>query len=235
MSIVLVYNAVMEHIKTQYNNFSQTYSENIDYDDPSNDYFYKEIDFNLSNKKILDIGCGNGADSVRFQEMGALTYGVDPSYEFINEAKTNNPLGIFKEGSGEQVPFEDSTFDVIVSKWAMQTSPDVKKFISEASRVLKPGGMFVYLSKHPMQQYFGKIRQYGENVDYYKQEISTLYIYEGKITLHEPTHTFNDYLNDEFFKNFELLSFIEQSDFPASERFNNGIYPTFFVVKARKK
>lgn len=236
MSSKLRYACTMKHeIKKQYNNFSNTYSDNINYDEASNSLFYDQIDFNLKDKKVLDIGCGDGSDLKKISEKGAIIYGVEPSEEFVKHAKQLNPSAIIKEGVGENIPFSDALFDVVVSKWALQTCTNLNKALDEAARVLKPDGTLVLLSKHPMQQYFGKMREYGNDTNYFEQKVSTLHIFNGKITLKEPTHTLNEYFNPGFLSKFELIDFKESFDFPASEQFHGGVYPTFFIIKARRK
>lgn len=223
------------NIQKQYDNFSDTYSTNTEYDKQSNDLFYQQFDIDLTHKKLLDIGCGDGTDLLTFANLGAVPYGLEPSSEFVKDAKMKNPHAIIKEGVAESIPFSDDMFDVVVSKWALQTCTDLEKVFSEISRVLKPGGYFIYLSKHPWMQWMEKNRDYGSNSNYYTQQIVTSYIYEGKITLKEPSHTIGEYFNKDFFKNFELINYEEGTDFPASEQINNNIYPTYFVIKARRK
>lgn len=223
------------HIKKQYNEFSNTYSNNINYDESSNNLFYNQFDFNIENKKVLDVGCGDGSDLFKISQKGAVVYGVEPSEEFVKKAKELNSSGIIKEGVAENIPYSDAMFDVVVSKWALQTCSDLGRALGEIARVLKPDGTFILLSKHPMQQYFGKMREYGGDVNYFEQKVSTLHIFNGKITLKEPTHTFNEYFNATFLSNFEIISFEEAFDFPASEQFHEGTYPTFFIIKARRK
>lgn len=223
------------NIKKQYNNFHKTYTENFHQDEASNTLFHQAIDFSLKGKKVLDVGCGDGIDLALIGVKGAKVFGVDPSREFLKKAQENNPTGIFKEGVGENIPAEDASFDVVISKWAIQTSSDVPKVLSEIARVLKKGGTTVFLSKHPWIQWLQKIRDYGHGVDYYEQKIVTSNIYSGKIVLKEPSHTIGEYLNIDFFKNFELIDYKEGTDFPASEQIKGDIYPTFFIIKARRK
>ncbi len=119
MSILLRYNRgimINKKIQNQYNDFSNVYSDNINYDEKSNELFYKTINFSLVDKKLLDVGCGDGIDLANFEKQGAIVYGVEPSQEFIDSAKKNNPTGIIKQGVAENIPFEDEMFDVIVSK-----------------------------------------------------------------------------------------------------------------------
>ncbi len=224
-----------KNIATQYNSFHALYSDNIDQDYKSNTIFYNQIDFEIENKKLLDIGCGDGADLKYFADKKAVIYGIDPSAEFIAKASTTNPAGTFVKAKGEHLPFEENMFDIVISKWALQTSPNVKQILSEAARVMKPGGMLLFLSKHPLIQQLQKMRDYGRDADYYERKIVTSNIFSGKIVLKEPSHTISDYFNREFYTNFEMLNYEEGTDFPASEQLSGGVYPTFFVVKARKK
>jgi malonyl-CoA O-methyltransferase len=224
-----------KNIATQYNNFHTVYSENIHQDEKSNACFYSQIDFEIENKKLLDVGCGDGADLVYFAKNKAIIYGLDPSAAFIAKAKKANPTGIFVEAKGESIPFEDNTFDIVISKWALQTSPNVKQIFIEVARVLKSQGILLFLSKHPWVQQIEKMRDYGTNADYYERKVVTSNIFNGKIILKEPSHTISDYFNQEFYSNFEVLDYQEGTDFPASEQIRGMVYPTFFVVKARKK
>lgn len=225
-----------DNIAVQYNNFYDLYSTQVaEQDKSSNALFFGALDFDLSNKMILDIGCGDGTVLNLFAQKGANTFGVDPSIKFLEKAKSINPKGTFMQGVGEALPFSDNQFDVIVSKWAMQTCTNVPKVLQESARVLKPGGIFVFLTKHPMQQWLEKIRDYGKGANYYTQQIVTSNIYEGTIQLQEPSHTLGEYLNKDFFRDFEVIEFIEESDFPASEQFDKNIYPSFLLIKAVKK
>ncbi|MCC7436655.1 class I SAM-dependent methyltransferase [Candidatus Nomurabacteria bacterium] len=222
-------------IRKQYNNFHDLYTENFADDEVSNSLFHKTIDFNLEKKKILDVGCGDGKDLVILSKKTKKIFGIDPSIEFLKKAQINNPSGIFKEAVGEKIPFQNESFDVVVSKWAIQTSTNVPKVLSEMARVLKKGGSLVFLTKHPILQFLQKIRDYGHGVDYYKQQITTSKIYSGTITIKEPSHTIGEYFNAEFLKNFEIIDYKEGTDFPASTQINGDTYPTFFIVKAKKK
>lgn len=223
-------------ISEQYNSIHNDYSQMLDKANKlSNGIFHKLFKDSLSGKKVLDIGCGDGSDLKTFHSKGALVYGLDPSQEFLTKAKHNNPSGVFALGVGEQIPFEDNFFDIVVSKWAIQTSPNVNKVLSEAARVLKKNGKLVILTKHPIMQWLEKVRDYGHGADYYRQMLVTSNIYSNSIKLTEPSHTLNEYLNVEFLSNFELTRFEEFTDFPASEQLNNDIYPTFFIIEANKK
>lgn len=227
-----------DDINKQYNNFSKIYSENLEIEDEvGNKAFYKFLSsIDLQNKMILDIGCGDGTDLVNFEKMGAVPTGIEPSEEFVKSAKEKSPHLNILVGKGEELPFQDIYFDIIVSKYALQTSLNVPKILEEAARVLKTGGYLIFLSKHPIRQFLEKINTYeGRDINYFEQKIVDSFIYGKKIHLREPTHTLSEYLSTDVLKKFDLLDFLEEQDFPASEQINNYVYPTFFVAKLRRR
>ncbi|NTW29988.1 MAG: class I SAM-dependent methyltransferase [Candidatus Moranbacteria bacterium] len=219
-------------INKQYNDFDDIYSSNLAVQDSAgNRFFYQTINFPLEGKTVLDVGCGDGTDCNFYQKAGAIVTGVEPSDNFVKSAKRKYPDCSFVVGVGESLPFEDGSFDVVFSKYAVQTSPEVPRVMSEIGRVLKAGGFLVMLSKHPFRQFM------EQNVDknYFKNNITTSNIYDGRIALHEPSHSFGEYFNKGFFDAFDLLDYKEWYDFPASEQMDNSIHPTFFVIKARRR
>lgn len=229
----------MNNISKQYNDFSKTYSDNLEIqDEVCNKRFYELLSsIDLKNKSILDIGCGDGTDLVNFEKMGAVPFDIDPSEEFIKSAKEKIPHLTILIGKGEELTFPDKNFDIVVSKYVLQTSSNISKILEEVARVLKTGGYFIFLSKHPIRQFLEKIKTYNESKDinYFEQKVVDSFIYEKKIHLREPSHTLSEYFSKDVLKNFDLIDFLEDYDFPASEQINNYVYPTFFLAKLRRR
>lgn len=229
----------MNNISKQYNDFSKTYSDNFEIQDEiGNKRFYELLSsIDLKNKSILDIGCGDGTDLVNFEKMGAVPFGIEPSEEFVKSAKEKIPHMTILIGKGEELCFPDKNFDIVVSKYALQTSSNIPKILEEVARVLKTDGIFIFLSKHPIRQFLEKIKTYNESKDinYFEQKVVDSFIYEKKIHLREPSHTLSEYFSANVFKNFDLIDFLEDYDFPASEQINNYVYPTFFVAKLKRR
>lgn len=99
--------------------------------------------------KTLDFGCGKG-DIVRMALKSDLdAYGVEyfgpGSGTNIREVLTERGLlgDRVHEYDGVKLPFEDDTFDTVLSNQVLEHVPDVDHALSEVSRVLKPGGTFV--------------------------------------------------------------------------------------------
>jgi demethylmenaquinone methyltransferase / 2-methoxy-6-polyprenyl-1,4-benzoquinol methylase len=92
--------------------------------------------------RVLDIGCGTGALEERLP--GCSVVGVDITREMIREAQRKGIPSVesLVLSDGEALPFGDGTFDVVTSCYVVKyTTPS--RLVSEAARVLKPGGRFV--------------------------------------------------------------------------------------------
>ena len=103
--------------------------------------------------KGLDIGCGEGYNTRKIAERGAIITGIDLSEKFINYAKKKeqeNTLNIkYLMASGLNLPFENETFNFCIATMSLMDMPEHEKAISEAYRVLKKGGFFQFSISHP--------------------------------------------------------------------------------------
>jgi SAM-dependent methyltransferase len=99
-------------------------------------------------ERVLDLGSGAGTDSLVASQMvgneGSIT-GVDMTPEMLAKARaaasTMNVANVeFVEGEVESLPFEDGTFDVVISNGVIDLVPDKDAVFSEIYRVLAPGG-----------------------------------------------------------------------------------------------
>ena len=83
-------------------------------------------------------------------EFNCTATGIDLSPEFVRTANALSKLvgledkTFFIQGSATQLPFEADSFDVVWTQHVQMNIPDKQKFYSEAHRVLKPGGHFLY-------------------------------------------------------------------------------------------
>jgi len=104
----------------------------------------------LSEKSILDVGCGNGAILSLFLKEGALPenlYGIDLLPERIQEAKRLYPDVCFTCGNAEKLLYPDKFFNIITQSTMFTSILDMnmKKGISkEMLRVLKPDGIIIW-------------------------------------------------------------------------------------------
>jgi ubiquinone/menaquinone biosynthesis C-methylase UbiE len=114
--------------------------------------FFKMLP-NIKGLKGLDIGCGEGYNTRIAAEKGAILTAIDLSETFIKLAEKiekDHPLGIkYQIASALNLPFPANHFDFIMATMSLMDVADNEKAITEAFRVLKPGGFFQFSISHP--------------------------------------------------------------------------------------
>jgi arsenite methyltransferase len=98
--------------------------------------------------RVLDLGSGSGTDvfcaALQVREHGAVV-GVDFTDEQIRKARASQERDGFAqvdfvEATIDALPFDDATFDVVISNGVINLSPVKHRVFAEAWRVLRPGG-----------------------------------------------------------------------------------------------
>jgi arsenite methyltransferase len=101
--------------------------------------------------RVLDLGSGSGMDAfvaaLHVGETGSVT-GLDMTDEQLENARRlRDEAGMenvtFEKGYIEELPFEDGTFDVVISNGVVNLSAEKDRVFEEVSRVLVPGGRLV--------------------------------------------------------------------------------------------
>jgi arsenite methyltransferase len=101
-----------------------------------------------TGERVLDLGSGSGTDvfcaAVQVGETGRVV-GVDFTDEQLAKARhladrDGFPQIEFVHASIDALPFEDRTFDVVISNGVINLSPVKHQVFAEAARVLRPGG-----------------------------------------------------------------------------------------------
>jgi SAM-dependent methyltransferase len=92
---------------------------------------------------LLDAGCGSGLFSYLAIRTGAQVIGVDAAPGLLKIARQRNPLNIFLEEDLESLPFPEHSFHVVTGFNSFQYAGTFYRALSEAERVLKPGGRLV--------------------------------------------------------------------------------------------
>ena len=99
---------------------------------------------------VLDLGSGGGLDvllSARRVGPTGKAYGLDTTDEMLalaeeNKGKSGLSNVEFLRGTIESIPLPDASVDVVISNCVINLSADKQRVLSEAFRVLKPGGRF---------------------------------------------------------------------------------------------
>lgn len=110
--------------------------------------FTEELGKNLRQATVLDVGCGGGLFAEEVARLGCQVTGIDLSPRSIEVAQQHaEQMGLsitYRAASGEQIPFEDNSFDLVYCCDVLEHVSDVNVVIAESARVLKPGGMYLY-------------------------------------------------------------------------------------------
>ena len=88
-------------------------------------------------RTVLDVGTGSGLFADEFAKSGLTVTGLDANAEMLRVAKQYVPLGTFKEGAAEQLPFPDGSFDLVFMGLLLHETDDPLAALREARRVAR--------------------------------------------------------------------------------------------------
>lgn len=94
--------------------------------------------------RVMDLGCGRGGVVELFWRDVALATGLDPDAPSLAEHRA--PGMPVVRGRGENLPFADESFDLVVCLWVLEHIPQPEMVLREVRRVLRPRGHFVFLT-----------------------------------------------------------------------------------------
>jgi ubiquinone/menaquinone biosynthesis C-methylase UbiE len=96
---------------------------------------------------LLDVGCGTGSYTAALAEHGWEVTGVDISEDMLRRARERGVTAVHADATA--LPFEDASFDAVVSVLTNTDLDDLAGVVAEIVRVLRPGAPLVFLAVHP--------------------------------------------------------------------------------------
>lgn len=205
--------------------YAEASIENLE-KDAGRKFIYEKISALPRTSRILDVGCGSGIDLSAYSKMGFTNIcGIDPSSKFIEEAKkVLEESADLKEGTFECIPYEDGSFDVVTSRFALHYSKDIEKSLKEVGRVLKSGEKFITIVSNPTAD-AKEQKDANGNI--------TITLFKGSVTITFPQHSLEEYFGEEFLNNFTLETKYEYCG-DEQDRAISGL-PNALALSATKK
>ena len=120
-----------------------------------------------TSDRTLDLCCGQGNVSEALRQRGCEVVGLDFSPAMLDQARSRVPDATFLEGDAQALPFEEDSFDIVVSNLGICHVADQPKALSEVARVLRPGGHFAMTvwcgpDKSPcFEVFYDAVKQHG--------------------------------------------------------------------------
>lgn len=106
-----------------------------------------------SGDRLLDVACGTGVVAITAAKFVAHVTALDLTPELLERARENARISEvmveWHEGDAENLPFDDGSFDVVMSQFGHIFAPRPEVAIAEMLRVLKPGGALAFASWPP--------------------------------------------------------------------------------------
>ncbi len=104
--------------------------------------------------RVLDIGCGEGqvARHVVATTGATRVVGVDPSDAQLIVARERTGGPVYARGAADALPVRDGAFDAAIACLVFEHITAVDAALAEVARVLRPGGVFLFLLNHPLLQ-----------------------------------------------------------------------------------
>lgn len=103
----------------------------------------------LASGAVFEIGCGGGINQQLYDPARITSYaGLDPSGKGLDfaraEAARKGWQADIRQGFGEDIPFEDHSFDTVVCTFTLCSVGSQAETLRELRRILKPGGQLLF-------------------------------------------------------------------------------------------
>lgn len=141
-------------------------------------YFGKIFDYDrYRGKSILEVGCGMGCMAMNWARHAGDVTAVDLNPVAVQQTRRRFELfglqGRIEEADGEQLPFEDNSFDYSYSWGVLHHSPNTQSSIEEILRVVRPGSQVGVMLYHRNSFLFRFLVEYVEGYLHLEKDFLT--------------------------------------------------------------
>ena len=162
-------------IRRGYDELAGTYAERQSYGDRALAVIEGFLDSLGDRARVLDAGCGHGEPALRRVGDGTAVVGLDLSREQLRLATRAVPGARLVQGDMTALPFREEAFDAVVAYRSVIHVPISERpaVFEGFARVLAPGGVLVFSTAHPLDQFPPDDPEMGEDpgdANYYEVE-----------------------------------------------------------------
>ena len=204
----------------------------------------------LTDKKVLDLGCGYGENCREFSKSGASkVVGIDISEKMLSLAKKENILKnvSFIKMSMSDLSSLDGKFNVVFSSLAVHYIEDFDKLLTEIYRLLDENGLLIFSQEHPLTTALQKEPRWtkdseGDILHYHLSDYSipgirtSTWIVDGVIKYHRSFSSIINSLSAAGFIIEKMLEPLPGTDimekYPSYKKYYHK--PDFLLIRARK-
>ncbi len=111
---------------------------------------------------LLDLGCGRGGLVEQLDHPLCQMVGADPDWLSLHEHRLNIPRAA---AQSEWLPFRSGSFDLVFASWVLEHLAEPAWVFTAVSRILKPGGAFVFITpngRHPLTAFNRSLGRAGQ-------------------------------------------------------------------------
>ncbi|RNA66873.1 class I SAM-dependent methyltransferase [Alteribacter keqinensis] len=233
-----------DRVKNVYNELAHHYEHHVDQKSLYNTHYERPamtalFPPSLEGKAVFDAGCAAGWYTKELALRGAVVTASDLSPEMVAAARrrAGGDAVVHQLDLEEPLPFENSSFDLIVSSLVLHYISDWQNVFKEFHRVLKPGGGLLFSVHHPFMDL-----KLSPGEDYFFHELlhDEWKTDRGKFTVPFYRRPLTDIMNDTL-TYFALDEIKEPQPVPDFQKRDPARYeklmtnPHFLIVKAIKK
>ncbi|SES25483.1 Methyltransferase domain-containing protein [Gracilibacillus ureilyticus] len=204
---------------------------------------------NISNKTVLDIGCGSG-HSLKYMAINGARelWGLDLSTKQIETATSllhdqPVPVSLFESAMEEDPGLPENYFDIVYSVYAIGWTWDLKQTFSNISCYLKKDGIFIFSWEHPIHDRLSyKDSEYIFQKSYVKEGPELNEAWNNTAVTYQ--RKFSTYINTLIETGFSVEKIIDDVVLPESITDDPAkwysaqkaqLVPATFIVKAKKR
>jgi len=166
-------------LRSAYDTWHQRiYDADPEHEDASSPWYelVQEYIGDVTNQRVLEVACGRGGFVRQLTRAGARVIGCDFSAAALNAAHTKllapgmKSTSALVQGDAQKLPFQNETFDIVISCETIEHLPQVQNAICEMHRVTRRGGkLFLttpnYLNLMGLYEIYALLRHPGRQDD----------------------------------------------------------------------